>query len=1631
MPRRWQRWLVRGLLAVAGLVVVVALGVVWLAQSDWALKQARTRLIGAVADRVNGTVGIGEIDGSLLGRFTLHDVTVQDSAGTTVLAVDAVRARFSLAALLRQRIVLTGLELVRPRVTLVQRPDGSLNVSDLWIPSPPSGDTLAPGFGSWVRVSRATLRDGEATLRQPWPDAPAPDTARLRAVEVNGRKMVVREIRDLDAELRHLVLADPGAPLSGRLASLSAVARLYDAPPLRVQDLRGRFTLAHDTLRVGGLRLELPSSNVTGEGVVALGSREVEGRIDADVLTRDLLWLRPSLPEDGRLRARIAGTRTAGETRLTVTDLDARLQDARVRGGGVLALGDTFTAGPADVRFEGVDTRLLERLSPGAALPVEGTAAGRVRLDSATAGEALALDADVRFRRRPDGVTSHVTADGRVAFGGDIVLDAVTARFDPLDLSLARDVAPSLTVDGTVTGTVSLDGSVHGRLAVDADVIHNGAATGRSHVLARGGIDLGNGVAARDLVVRMEPLRLALVEALASPLPVGGIVTGRATINGSPGAALSADLDVVHRDTTGVSHVTGSVRLEPGGPGRVLDARLRAPSLALATVGRFIPAAALRGSGSATLVARGPLDRLGVDLDLATPGGGNVALEGSLDAAHPGRRYDLDTRFTAFDAAAFSARAPGTELWGTASVVGAGTDPATLRADIDVTLVDSLSERRARGDVRGGGAQIRARVADGVADIRQADIRVASATASIEGTLGLGPHASGSLHYTLRIDSLSDFAAFVPEDTAARPAPGLRPAIQARRLAIAREDSIRRAQATAVQRAATGRPPEPALEVDTLPPIPSDSLSGSVRLAGTASGGLHRLAAHLGATLEDVVALGYRVGGGKLTLDAEGLALAGPSAPSAQPASPANPRPVGEPAAGRLAVRLDADLDSVQAAGFAFDSLHAHVEHAGGLTEGEGSVRLAIRQDPDRDYRLNAAYELALDRRSVRLDSLALRFDTTYWRSTAPSAITWGRGGVALDHLELVSDHGARIYAEGRLPGEGGSAGEGRAAGEGLVVEIRRLQVAQLIGLVQDTLDATGILDLQARVQGTMSEPRAEATVSLTDATFRGTVLPRIDGSLGWAGGTLESDLTLAASGVHTAAAGTVLATVRGHVDLAGPAGPRRLDLTVRADSLPLESLPSFTDAVSDVRGRVRGDVRVAGTLDDPVLSGAVDLDLGRLDITQPGVPLREVTGRLRLDGTRLFLDSLTALSGGGRTRVAGTVELDGENGPAADLQLRAEDALVMNNDLAENLHADADLHLFGPISSLAVTGTARVRGGIIHVPLDRGNALDLSGAEAQTAIAASDVVKRAVPPHNSVLQGLRADVSLRVDRNTWVRALDGTVEIYTPDDGAPLAIRYSGARGLPVLDGVVHAERGEWTFAGKRFELTTGTATFLQTAELDPQLQLTAVHDVVRPGQDPLEIQITVGGHLQQPVVTLSSNAQPPLSQTDLISFLVFGSASGSIMPASGSGLAGGSAGQLGALASQQLASVALGSLFQRTFQGVEARPGRYGLDVLRISATELPDELAFDSYFQNVLRGTQVEAGKYLTPQLFVAARGRTTTEAWPGLRAEYRTPSGFRLTSSWEPRYLPLLPTLGTSQTADQTRALSLFLFKKWRY
>jgi hypothetical protein len=299
--------------------------------------------------------------------------------------------------------------------------------------------------------------------------------------------------------------------------------------------------------------------------------------------------------------------------------------------------------------------------------------------------------------------------------------------------------------------------------------------------------------------------------------------------------------------------------------------------------------------------------------------------------------------------------------------------------------------------------------------------------------------------------------------------------------------------------------------------------------------------------------------------------------------------------------------------------------------------------------------------------------------------------------------------------------------------------------------------------------------------------------------------------------------------------------------------------------------------------------------------------------------------------------------------------------------------------------------------------------------------------------------VTLDVSRGTWVRSRDANVEIYTPDDG--LAVHVDRAKQTLALDGVVSSDNGQYTFLTKRFNITRGSAMFIGTTgsngePINPTLQATGEYQVKQSQGEALNIRVLIGGTLRQPKLSLESDAQPPISQSDLLSYLAFGRTSGSLLQLGDAGGTAGSGTATGsglvntgaAFAYKRLTSVAIGVLADE-FEGNASRS--LGADVFNITPADVPNEVYTPQGIGSLLKGTEVELGKYVDPMTFVSVQTRLQSK-FPGLRAQRRTAKGFRFELSLEPRYKILQPTLDAATTTPSPYPVyGAFLVREWRF
>ena len=1522
-----RRWLVRLLAGLAVVALLLLAAALLVTNTDWGRERVRRYIVGMIQGNSHGIVHIGSVTGNLLNGFTLHDVVITDSARAPFVKADEMWARYSLGTLRGKRIEFSEVRLVKPVIVIDKQPGpgGKWNFDRIFPrdTTTPSGPRKT-GWGTWIRFSDVTVLEGDLTVRSPWSPgsgltaAQANDAVR-RALGPGGRLAIVKvpngyqkvsSFHRINGLFPLVRLEDPG--YKSRLidvAALKMIAEPFRPPVADVRALTGTFEFTGDSVWWKGARASFPETRVAGDGRYYIYNGDLHLRLRGEpVNPADIRWAMPNLPEQGSGKLDFGLDWTGDKSVYLARNMDVTLERSHVTGRIEVTVTDTLAYRDADLHFTTLDTRLLTQLFP-----------------------------TMKFPR-------------------------------PL----------------TLTGQAKFAGGEHS-LRVNADVTVDDRLSGRSRLIATGVMGLVSGVFnARDLHVRMVPLQMGLAKAVAPSIKLGGALTGNVTLNGTTAAIMMAQGDVTHVEHGAVSRASGRASMRVKGmPWFDVDAQMH--PLALATLGTFMPSVGLRGSANGPLKLKGSLSDLAINTQLTFRDGGFLDLRGTMDLASSVTGYNLDFTTRLFNANTAIAKAPQTSINAVGSAHGRGFDPATMQAqliaDVSPSSIDTVSIDR---------ANVKIAAANGMARVDTLAVELPQGIVEAKGTFGLAPGQTGTINYHVAIDSLSRIAGLISNDTGVvQPRPG----ILASRIARAKADSAKLARATEVERAVTGMP-LPRFAVDTPKVVPRNEISGSAQANGVATGNIRNFSLKGTASGSSIVARGSSVG--SFTADYDWINARTPQSQ----------------------VRVNAQARAVNAAGFSLDSVGMKYTYA----KPNGTAQIVVSQDNSRTYTADAAFILNKVRNELRLNNLKLQFDTSVWASTRVASLHWGQAGVEVDSLELRNGPTGRIFVNGLIPKQGSA---------NLDVAVDNLNVGDVIALTQSGINAKGLASFNVHATGSLENPQFKGAFGATELLYNGTLLPEVHGNVQYANQTLTGHAEAMRPGLppFLVADGTVPINLA----LTGVTGSRfpadrQIALNITADSMPFDLIPQFSDYVSNVRGRASGSFKLAGSLNKPQLTGQFAFHEGQARVVLAGINLNQIEASIRMLGDTIVIDSIAA-NNKGPIVLRGGIGIKTLTAPSFDLKLFTPGAQVLNNQRGQ-LQAGANLGMVGPYKDPHVTGTVRLIQGVINIPPPDNKNLIGAGDPALFSVMDTAVMsdRELFPGQSPLLTNLRMDVDLRVDRDVFVRSREANIEIYSDQD---LGVHVNRAKQTLVLDGVILSERGEYVFMTRRFTIKRGSATFINSTDLNPTLQATGEYEVKQPNREAINIQIAVGGTVRTPNISLTSDAQPPIPQSDLLSYLAFGQSSSSLLQLEGSGLTNGGSGTNivgagAALASRQLAGVAIGVAADQ-IAGEAARS--LGADVFTITPADVQTDVG------NFLRATQFEFGKYIKSHTFIAVKSPLDPNALirPGVQLVHRFggTKGYRLETGLDTRYLLLDPSLSRDQNIATTSAFGAFLIREWRF
>ncbi|MBI5940483.1 MAG: translocation/assembly module TamB domain-containing protein, partial [Caulobacterales bacterium] len=476
------------------------------------------------------------------------------------------------------------------------------------------------------------------------------------------------------------------------------------------------------------------------------------------------------------------------------------------------------------------------------------------------------------------------------------------------------------------------------------------------------------------------------------------------------------------------------------------------------------------------------------------------------------------------------------------------------------------------------------------------------------------------------------------------------------------------------------------------------------------------------------------------------------------------------------------------------------------------------------------------------------RFGSADFRTLEAARIGFGKG---------------QRYAELKLDIEGGRAAiTARVDGES--ADLKASMTGVSLGALNE--DLSGAFDGEITLQGKGSRLTGALDASLRDARARGSgrsvsVNSEVKATL--------NDQILAITATATNAGG-----LRSALDLALPveasAAPLRLAIarqqTMRGKFSADGEIKPLWDLLVGGERSVSGDVHMAGaiggTLADPRLEGQASLRGGAFEDGVIGLKLRDVTLSAYLADKAIDVSGFNAQDGrGGRLSGAGRISLlrDGISSfkvVLQDFRLIENDTLtaIASGDTTINRAADGKVQVSGAltIDRATVAANPPTPRGVVPMDVVEINRPDTGQMETLAE------------PTRGLVVAL--DVTLKAARGIFVegRGLDAEMS---------LDAHVGGTTARPVLSGVARIVRGEYDFAGKRFEFDPRGAVYLATSPERIRLDLTAARD------DPsLTAVIRVRGTAAKPEITLTSS--PVLPNDEVLSRILFGASASQLSP-------------------------------------------------------------------------------------------------------------------------------------------------------
>ncbi len=423
-------------------------------------------------------------------------------------------------------------------------------------------------------------------------------------------------------------------------------------------------------------------------------------------------------------------------------------------------------------------------------------------------------------------------------------------------------------------------------------------------------------------------------------------------------------------------------------------------------------------------------------------------------------------------------------------------------------------------------------------------------------------------------------------------------------------------------------------------------------------------------------------------------------------------------------------------------------------------------------------------------------------------------------------------------------------------VSVNDLPIALAENVAATGLGQSGTLSGTATIRGKPSQPDVDYELSITNFSVsqsRQAQIPTIN--VNSAGKLRSNKLTTTAqatgSGLDMKLSGTV--------DLGnGPA--LNLDISGTAP-FGFAALP-LSDAGIQLDGAVQISVRVAGTAQNPRITGNLSTSDAVFIESNSLLTVRQINAQVSFDGTKADIVRLDGRLGSkGTVSIGGYVIIDPAENMPANLTLTVQNGTYTNGELV-TAQFGADMRVVGALlGSGKIDGSVKLTRTDINIPESLPASIPFVDVKHKNA--SKQIIAQAKEFDTSANQsesldnsgGLLLDVAVESPARIFLRGRGIDAEF-----GG--SVQITGTTRAPRVRGNFQMARGRIDILTKRFDFDRGTITF--AGQPDPLLDFQTTTT-----QSGASYSILVGGTASAPDISFSSS--PSMPQDEILANLFF----------------------------------------------------------------------------------------------------------------------------------------------------------------